>query len=89
MRIGDYETDLKKCPCCGIIGLKRTDNSIDRIPNSEGDVEIYPINKCNTCNSYFEEGFVERGGVCFLGINVNKLSRREIKELNCDKWNFK
>lgn len=66
------------CVKCGG-DLKFNDNSIERIKNSEGFVEIYPIGYCKICDIYYSD---EADG---LGL-TNKINKRFIKHLGCDKW---
>lgn len=70
--------EKKKCTKCNS-NLKFSDNSITKIKNESGFVEIYPVCYCSTCDIYYSN---ELDGKGF----TNKLNKEFIKELGCDKW---
>ena len=69
---------MSKCKKCNE-ELLFNDNSIAKLKNKEGFVEIYPIGYCAKCNIYYSNELDGRGF-------VNKLSKTQREKLGCEKW---
>lgn len=66
---------MYKCKC-GNKNLIYNDNSINRLKDRYGKVEIYPIVYCKNCGSFY----------CDDGDGFEKISKNQIKAHGYKKW---